>query len=181
MRCYYTFKELTNPDNEGWSKLFYDWIREYNYDQYTSELFNYVETKFADANIVYVDVCGDTAPTIQDLKDNPELKSIVKEFMRNIRVWLDLSKVKYRTIIKLYQDNENALMNKLTSRATNQFNDTPQTTTAGLDSDNYASTYSVNTTETDPATTIQKLSEIRALWVNVYEEWVEEFAKKFVL
>lgn len=177
MRCYYTFKELTNPDNEGWSKLFYDWIREYNYDQYTSELFNYVETKFADANIVYVDVCGDTAPTIQDLKDNPELKSIVKEFMRKIRVWLDLSKGKYETLLQLYRNHEQSLMKRVES--TTQFNDTPQSTTSGLDGDNYATTYTKNAT--DGATVMARLSEVRALWTNLYEEWVEEFAKKFVL
>lgn len=185
MRCYYTLNELrrgSTGSEATWNTLFTHWyVPSLPTTEYNQELFKICRDRFGEDCIVYLDICGDVAPTVDEIAGNVELRDLVKLQLLKIARWVHDSAVKYETLIKLYTDNENALMNRLTSRATNQFNDTPQTTTTGLDSDNYASTYSVNTTETDPATTIQKLSEIRALWLNMYTEWADEFAKKFVL
>lgn len=175
IRTYFKFKDLCNVNYEGWTGLFYDWLREYVDDEYTSELFNYIFNNFADDYLVYVDACKEL--TVGDLKDNPELKTEVKMFMRKIRTWLDLSKGRYETLIQLYRNHEQSLMKRVES--TVQFNDTPQTTTSGLDEDEYATTYTKNST--DGATVMARLSEVRALWVNLFEEWMEEFRKKFVL
>lgn len=175
IRTYFKFKDLENVNYEGWKSLFYDWLREYVDDEYTSKLYNYVGDNFADDYIFYIDACEKV--TVGDLRDNPELKTEVKATMRKIRTWLDLSKGKYETLLQLYRNHEQSLMKRVES--TTQFNDTPQSTTSGLDGDNYATTYTKNAT--DGATVMARLSEVRALWTNLYEEWVEEFRKKFVL
>ena len=175
IRTYFKFKELCNVNYEGWESLFYDWLREYVDDEYTAKLYDYLFNEFADEYIFYADAC--VGLTVADLQNNPELKTEVKATMRKIRTWLDLSKDKYETLIQLYKNHEQSLMKRVES--TVQFNDTPQSTTQGLDGDQYASTYTKNAS--DGATVIQRLAEIRALWENLYEDWVNEFRKKFVL
>lgn len=180
IRFYYTIEELYDSEAvSGFNRLFKDWLGTYTDDSDTKALWKDVEDKYLEDGILYIDI--DTfkpiaKPSKYDILNDTELKKQVVKQLRKIRAYVDDSKFRYSKLIKLYNDNANNLMNQLT--ATTQFNDTPQTTNTGLDDDAYATTYTVN--KTDSGTVLQRLSEVRALWNSVISEWCSEFSRKFV-
>lgn len=186
-RFYYTLDELktTVPSETGWNGLLLPYTGGYTDSQYTTTLYNDVKLNYGDDYIVYIDIEAPAweyieKPTIAEILITPEYKKQVVKFMNKIKAWLDDSKYKYEKLIKLYADNENKLMDQVKSESSTQFNDTPQTTISGLDSDEYATTYTKNKTAIDSGTVMARLSEVRAYWESLYSAWVKEFSKKFV-
>ena len=182
IRCYYTLNELCISTGEpSWSnRLLTEWGLPSipNESDEQKNLFKICSDNYGDENIVYVDVYGDVCPTIEQIKyDLPDLKAEIVTQLRKIARYIVNSAVRYEKLITLYDDNANKLLSKIES--TVQFNDTPQTTVNGLDGDGYATTYTKS--GTDATTLMNRLAEIRSLWTNMYDEWAEEFAKKFVL
>lgn len=186
-RFYYTIKELyLDYRNNGFNKIFEQWLGTYTDSSYTVNLYVDVEDNYLDDIIAYIDIEAPVweiieKPTVAEILANPDYKAQILKFMRKIRAWLEDSKYRYEKLIKLYTDNENSLMAKIVAESSVQFNDTPQTTTVGLDGDEYATTYTKNKSAVDGGTTMARLNEIRASWMSLYEEWTREFAKKFVL
>lgn len=188
-RIYYTLNEL-QPDEDGiaqtFSSLFSYWGLTFTDTTKTINLYNHIAEQYGEDYCVYIDVkryAGEyfEIPTIEDIFEDYDLKKQVVKFLNKIKNWIGDSLERYDTLIDLYENNKNNLMNKVQTISKNKFNDTPQTTTSGLDSDDYATTYTTNTLESDNATVISRLNEIRALWESLYSEWTAEFAKKFVL
>lgn len=185
-RFYYTIEELyTDYLANGFNKLFIKWLGSYVDTTYTTNLYVDVENNYLNDVIVYIDIEHPDwevveKPSALDIDAKPELKNQIIKQMRKIKAWLDDSKYKYEKLIKLYTDNENKLMDQIKSESSTQFNDTPQTTIAGLDSDEFASTYTKNKTAIDSGTVMARLNELRASWSSLYDEWTKEFAKKFV-
>lgn len=185
-RFYYTIAELYDEDaQEGFNRLFIKWLGTYSDDTDSKTLWNTVAEELLYNCVCYVDIyhmyCDEVMdkPKVSDILTDPDLADIKDQItnqLRKIRSWLNNSKFRYSKLINLYNSNANNLMNQLAS--TTQFNDTPQTTNTGLDDDAYATTYTVN--KTDAGTVLQRLSEVRTLWNSVINEWVQEFAGKFV-
>lgn len=178
IRYYYTLAELIDVEaTAGFNQLFNNWLGTYTDTTNTKTLWDDISDRFMGDYVLYIDVKHFTKkPTIAEILDDDDLRLDVTNKMRKIRAWLNDSKFRYEKLVSLYTDNANNLMNQLT--ATSQFNDTPQTTETGLDGDAYATTYTVN--KTDSGTVLQRLSEVRALWKSVMEEWCSEFSRKFV-
>lgn len=186
-RFYYTLTELIDVyETKGFKQLFIQWIGTYTDSSYTTHLFEDITDNYLDDIIAYIDIEAPVwenikKPTVAEILANPDYKAQINKFMRKIRAWLEDSKYRYEKLIKLYTDNENSLMAKIVAESSVQFNDTPQTTTVGLDGDEYATTYTKNKSAVDGGTTMARLNEIRANWMSLYEEWTREFAKKFVI
>lgn len=186
-RFYYTLKELyTDYLGNGFNKLLIQWTGSYSDSTETAQLYTDVEDNYLDDIIAYIDIEAPVwedikKPTVAEVLANPDYKNQILKFMRKIKAWLEDSKYRYEKLIRLYTSNENNLMAKIVAESSVQFNDTPQTTTVGLDGDEYATTYTKNKSAVDGGTTMARLNEIRANWMSLYEEWTGEFAKKFVL
>lgn len=186
IRFYYTLKDIyTEYLANGFNKLFFQWTGSYDDTVYTSILFEDISLNYGDDNIVYIDVITDNCflkrPEISEVLANPDLKKQIVKFINKMHAWLDDSKFRYEKLIELYEANSDNLLKQIEAFNTVKFNDTPQTTTDGLDGDNYATTYTVNKSGTDASTLMSRLSEIRNAWNSLYEEWTKEFARKFVL
>lgn len=183
IRYYFTLADLFNVENAtafsvmeddlDWSDLFpthQDW------EAYAFALLaSYVwPNNYADY-VGYVDV--GCAPW-----EDPTEPEFVGSEAYNILVgkmysWMNSTAPKYAKLIKLYKDEENNLLKAIESKV--KFNNTPQTTTTGLDGDEYTSTYTVSST--DANTLMARLNEIRDSYDNLYRDWADEFSTKFII
>ena len=116
----------------------------------------------------------------------PTRKEVEKFWRKLLNVWNNVSN-KYETILKLYSDNIDKLMNqvKATSQSKNLFNDTPQNKTDDISNffnDNYATTLNKNETNTftDAATPMARLGEIQEKYEHVMMNYLREFDKLFI-
>lgn len=181
-RFYYTFRELLNTEDTGWGQLFGYFGIAYTGSSYELELFNHVREEYDNEIVLYYDVKH--APWEQPARPAvSEIRAVkdVRMFVEKMKGWLDDSKVRYEKLIYLYNQEQTHLLDKVEAISTSQFNNTPQTTTTGLDGDGYATTYTKNTSSSDVAPIMQRLNEIRLLWDNLYGEWTKLFAKHFVI
>lgn len=89
----------------------------------------------------------------------------------------------YTTILKIYNDNKNKLMDKVKSIATGstRFNDTPQNS-GTFDTDPYTSNITQNegTTESDLKTTMERIKEIQDSYRDFLGEWAKSFRNIFI-
>ena len=150
-------------------------------DQYQSTLFTqYIFPRYALKPIAY-----------QDGKDSNAI-----EVGYAIYAWLIRTTEKYEPLIKLYTENQNKLMSKLTSTTSSSgsndsqtgFNDTPQN--GGLwNDDKHTSTITLvsgnnrndTTITSDSGTIMARLKEIRDNLESLYDTWSNEFGKEFVI
>lgn len=189
-RFFYTMEELQNgsisPTNQGWDTMInYITGESFTDTAKQGELYNFCIDQYRDHFIAFVDIVHPlfeavSQPTVAELKFETKYADQLKQLQNQvfkIRGWLNTSSPKYEKLITLYAAQENNLMNQLESSV--QFNDTPQTTATGLDADTYATTYTKS--KTDPSTVMQRLSEVRVLWDNMYKDWIAEFGKKFIM
>ena len=101
------------------------------------------------------------------------------DWMTDFVYILDLTYNKYKKLIELYQSEENNLMKQLESTGVVKFNDTPQNT-GNFEGDDYTTNVSTTTSKTDSGTIISRLSEIRALYDDIYTAWSNEFKHFFI-
>lgn len=101
------------------------------------------------------------------------------DWMTDFIYILDLTYNKYKKLIELYQSEENNLMKQLESTGVVKFNDTPQNT-GNFEGDDYTTNVSTTTSKTDSGTIISRLSEIRALYDDIYTAWSNEFKHFFI-
>ena len=101
------------------------------------------------------------------------------DWMTDFVYILDLTYNKYKKLIELYQSEENNLMKQLESTGIVKFNDTPQNT-GNFEGDDYTTNVSTTTSKTDSGTIISRLSEIRALYDDIYTAWSNEFKHFFI-
>ena len=101
------------------------------------------------------------------------------DWMTDFVYILDLTYNKYKKLIELYQSEENNLMKQLESTGVVKFNDTPQNS-GNFEGDDYTTNVSTTTSKTDSGTIISRLSEIRALYDDIYTAWSNEFKYFFI-
>lgn len=95
-----------------------------------------------------------------------------------IKYIYDTTKDRYNTLITLYKENENKLMDKLSSEHIVKFNNTPQLADTG-DTDEYTTTYSKTENSVDSLDTMSKLDEVFKMYRNLMARWVDEFSGLF--
>lgn len=189
-RFYYTLQELQNgsisPALQGWDTIISNITGETTTDTLKqAELYNFCKDEYRGEAVVYIDIVHPKwevveQPTIAEIKTESKYAEQYEELKNQvykIKNWLSISSVRYEKLIEVFSAQENNLMKQLESSV--QFNDTPQTSASGLDADNYATTYTKS--KADAGTVLQRLNEVRNLWDNVYDDWVREFGRKFVI
>lgn len=186
IKYYYTFNELhTGVTSGSWSGLANKWGLAIDDGTYKSEVHDYIADNWGDdyVFILKIDVAPyeeiPERPSIDELKTN--YLAEVQRFIKKIRFWLENTAFRFEKLIPMYKEQENNLLNKLESVSTSQYNDTPQTTTVGLEEDKYASNYTKSTTSTDTATIMSRLNEVRTYYHSLYAEWANTFKERFVL
>lgn len=187
-RFYFTLRELIDtdvePENIGFKYcLFRIFGIQFNEGTNTKELYKSILTKYGDEYMLYIDIMHHEGqyieePTIEEL--HTTYLSEVQKKLFKIRAWLDESQFRYDELIKVFEESKNNLLEPVKTTSKTKFNDTPQTTTSGLDGDEYATTFTVNENDADITTKIQRLNEIRLYWNSIFNEWENEFGKKFV-
>lgn len=89
----------------------------------------------------------------------------------------------YTTILDIYKNNKNKLMDKVKSIATGstRFNDTPQNS-GTFDTDPYTSNITQNegTTESDLKTTMERIKEIQESYRDFLGQWAKSFRNLFI-
>lgn len=90
---------------------------------------------------------------------------------------------KYYTLLKIYNDNINKLMDKvkIITSGNNRFNDTPQNGGLFADDDHTTTiTENTQTTESDNATIMERIREIQNNIRDVMDDWTNEFKILFI-
>lgn len=118
---------------------------------------------------LYVYPCGDS---------ESDSARVYKSFFNRFAQLIIATWGKYVPIIKAFKEKEGQLLARLGSESTNltRFNDTPQNTGDFKDeAHTTTATQSTNETSSDYETPINRLSEIREKFENVYNAWSQEF------
>lgn len=186
-RFYYTLNELQDVEAQGgFNRLFLNWIGSFTDTTETIDCYADIENNFGDDFIAFLDVEHPSweyveKPTVAEIMASDEYRKQIIKFIKKMYAWVGDSQFRYEKLIKLYNAEADNLMNKVETISSTQFNDTPQTTVNGLDEDEYATTYTKNKSSTDISTVMARLQEIRNYWRSIYDEWVEEFASRYVI
>lgn len=183
-RFYYTLNELQNAEAAtiNFKSLFNYWDIDFTEGSNTGALYQDIELTYGNKFIAYVDIYHCRweyveKPTIEEIKADEDLNADIVGQLKLIKAWLLESQFRYDTLIDIYNDAADKLMDDI--KSTTQFNDTPITTETGLDGDNYATTYTTN--KTAGGTNMQRLVEIRSYWQSLFSEWVGSFGTRFVI
>lgn len=112
--------------------------------------------------------------------DVEDLQVELGQTLLRITSYLMRTEKRYGKLIELYKENEAKLMDKLSVVSSTKFNDTPQDG-GNFTDDDHVSNSSVTETESDPNTIIGRLSEVRGKYKDLYNEWLNEFARKFII
>lgn len=144
-------------------------------DAYTKELMQkYVWPEMWNAKVIYLDTCKCEKPV-----DVETVKALRKEVLGSIYSWISSTYVVYVDRIKAAENVD--LMGDIKSETFNRFNDTPQSSSTGFDSDAHATNTTKTTTSTAGGTAAARLSEVYKFIRNQYSLWANEFIQKFTI
>lgn len=88
----------------------------------------------------------------------------------------------FKKMIDIYAAELDNLMKPVKSKSKTAFSDMPQTATfANLPTSDVVSTYTENENETELASKIARINEIKNNMENVYKTWLNDFAKTFII
>lgn len=120
---------------------------------------------------------------IEVYDDEDEVDKSHTSLLAKISTWCTSSLKEYGTIAKLYDDNINNLLSKISSTVTttSKSSDTPEVY-GEWDGDEQLSAINSTTTtnESDNATMINQLDEIRRRFKDIMDEWKNDFYKRFL-
>lgn len=111
--------------------------------------------------------------------DDKDPKEAYIDWMTDWIYVLNLTYNKYKKLIDLYKQEEDNLLNKLETNNIVKFNDTPQNS-GDYEGDDFTSNITSSSTKSDSANMINRLSEIRALYDDIYTAWSNEFKHFFI-
>ena len=144
-------------------------------DTYTKELMQkYVWPEMWDAKVIYLDTCERSKPV-----DTETIKTLRKQALGSIYSWISSTYMVYVDRIKAAENVD--LMGDIKSETFNRFNDTPQSSSTGFDSDTHATNTTKTTTSSAGGTAAARLSEVYGFIRNQYKLWADEFVQKFTI
>lgn len=125
---------------------------------------DYIWPRFYDAVIGFVDMNPDATDEEIEAAQKLDQKSIIGR----IWSWMNSSAEKYVYLIRTYAAQESKLMDTVKSGSQMLFNDTPQAG-GNFTTDNYVSTATKTSSETELKTPMARLKEIRDDKENLYQ------------
>lgn len=158
-------------------------------DEKFSEVINILDDAYSKWYIGYVDKCFIWG--VLNLPTTEEIEEVKVDFIKRLSIIYNFTKDRYLTLLNLYDNQKNNLMNKLNNVTTvtgdHRVNDTPQDAGTGhqnfTDDDHTSMWEGTNTTTTvdsDPMTIMARLDEIQRMYMNLLRDWVKEFRKLFI-
>lgn len=175
------FKDLTNQNpnnlndefvNEVFSKIDY----EFNHDSKFDELFKKLFNKYYNSIICELSFLADfeTSPT----------KIACSYWMNSIIEVYNETYEKYETIIDIYKDSINRLMDMVKATNTSKIyvNDTPQNEGGVFEETTFTSQFSKNENviEDEKESKIDRIRKIQDSLKNLWREWLHEFRQCFI-
>ncbi len=165
-RKYYTMTDATVnenvllavTDNEDYDKKLIDLILIY----YRNNWIMYDDVKFH----AYEEVPEHVMPDYVD------------EWLPDFTYIYNITKDRYKTLLKYYNENKDHLMEKLSNSSTVKFNDTPSDN-RDLTGNGFTSTVTTSKNEIESNTIAARLNEIYYKFHNLMDDWVKEFGKVF--
>lgn len=140
-------------------------------------LFSLLYSRFSD-EIIYTHSSKLNIETFEDHK----LK--VAKFINKIYNVYTYKSDKYISLLTYYNNNRENLLNaiKVTSKAVNRFNDTPQLSGNYID-ESYTSNIGINDNEinNEKDTLIMRLAEIQNHYKDVLNDFIDEFKRVFIM
>lgn len=132
------------------------------------KLFMYIINKYQDEAIGFGEIEN---PTLIQLEANPTCR----KFFRVMVGLMVETYPKYSTMLKLYQDEKDHLMDDVKNYV--KFDDTPQTP-GSYGTDEFMTTYTEYSNEF--STKMARIKEIENNFANLMKEWCDEFANLFI-
>lgn len=129
---------------------------------------NYIVPTYFDAFVVRAEETSDT------------ITSLYKKWLAKFMALIQSTEQKYIPLIEHYEDAANHLMDDIHQKSTVRLNDTPYID-QNLSGVEYTSNITVNDTETQGGTTAVRLAEVKAVWENLYYQWMREFHGLFMI
>lgn len=187
MRMYYTY--LYTLKETVKDKTLKAFMEEYNgvYSWYTTddaeyleEIWKRIKEMFNRKGVYFNEIDEDYDLSNQEQYDKYLYRPDTMMRLDDLLATIGDSKAHYVALIKNQKDLENQILNAFVqSESEHYFNDTPQTSGSGINT-NFTSTYSKDVTKLNIGPVSSQLEEVRLAMQDYYEQWVKEF-RKFIL
>lgn len=194
-RFYYTLSELTNDDryiiNLGGSiKIGIEDIVDTLYaniegnigtsDSVSQKLLSYIWNNISHRNVVSIDVVHPYWEQVskEDVSED-DLEEAKAELAQVIWSIYQDTQDRYRTLIDIYNDELDSLLDQIKTNSETRFNDTPQNLPVndGYAADNYTTTITTSNAATDGTSKINRIDEIQQKLKDLFADWAFEFNK----
>ncbi len=204
-RFYYTLRELVNGISSEYIPMyinyddenlygFYEMMsylnpsldpEDYNDDKYSKELMKRIWLNMSEKYVLAIDIQHprwvDPVPPIPGtstwLPDSQyEVNKLVQSFLS---IYED-TRERYVTLIKLYENELDNLLNPIETNSETRFNDVPEnaeTTPGQYANDNYSTTVTKSSASTDGTSKMNRINEIQNMLRDLYADWAFEFSK----
>lgn len=139
---------------------------------------NYVVPKLW-SNYVAINDADLDDDSISTSDKNAILLDMSQELLATIAAIIKATYSRYKAILDAYKAEEGHLMDGLTSKSTSKFNDTPQGS-GDYTNDQYTSTITQSSNETDVGTPMQRLEEITKGYKDTYGNWTNDIMNAVV-
>lgn len=135
----------------------------------------YIMPTYFDSYVFRIDITGAYNYDDRHAKINRASSKWILQFVALINT----TKNKYIPLIKEFEANSAKLMDKISTKSTARFNDTPQIE-GDLSGVEFTTNITVSENESDGATVAVRLAEVKAAWENIYYQWMREFHGLFI-
>lgn len=172
----YTFKQVVKA---AFTDLDANWTDEVlSTDEVNNLWNNYVVPKLW-SNYVAINDADLEDDSISTSDKRAILLDMSQELMATIAAIIKATYSRYKAILDAYKAEEGHLMDGLTSKSTSKFNDTPQGS-GDYTNDQYTSTITQSSNETDVGTPMQRLEEITKGYKDTYGRWSKDIESAVV-
>ena len=172
----YTFEQVIK---KAFTDLDANWTDEVlSTDEVNNLWNNYVVPKLW-SNYVAINDADLDDNSISTSDKNAILLDMSQELLATIAAIIKATYSRYKAILDAYKAEEGHLMDGLTSKSTSKFNDTPQGS-GDYTNDQYTSTITQSSNETDVGTPMQRLEEITKGYKDTYGNWTNDIMNAVV-
>lgn len=194
-RFYYTLSELLGKDNyiinlDGTTKWGIEDVIDSLYvniegnlptaDSVSQKLLSYIWNNISHRNVISIDIVHPYWEQVskEDVSED-NLDEAKAELAQVIWSIYQDTQDRYRTLINIYNDELDSLLDQIKTNSETRFNDTPQNLPVndGYAADNYTTTITTSNAATDGTSKINRIDEIQNKLKDLFADWAFEFNK----